>query len=86
MPNRYGRTRKGRWLQVTEARVRTSLAPLSLLRGDLRMFHLFNTLQVKDYSKYEMAAFSEEAKREARKTEFPKALEHAFEVGAGIDR
>lgn len=75
-----------RWEQVTKARVGSSLEPLHLLRGELRMFPVFNTLQVKDYSKYEMASFSEEDKRAARKTEFPKALEHAFKVGARTDR
>ena len=75
-----------RWEQVTKARVSSSLEPLHLLRGELRMFPVFNTLQVKDYSKYEMASFSEEDKRAARETEFPKALEHAFKAGARTDR
>ena len=74
------------WRKTTEARIAESVAPLRLLQGEVRLFPVFDTTQVNDYSKYEMAAFSEEAKRATRETEFPKALEHAFKVGARTDR
>ena len=48
-----------------------------------RIFPVCDTLQVKDYSKYEMSGFSEEHKKSVYETEFPKALELAFKVGAG---
>ena len=35
-------------------------------------------VQVKDYSRYDMAAFSEAHKKEVREKQFPKDLERAF--------
>ena len=57
--------------------------PFRFLNGQTRIFPVCDTLQVKDYSKYEMSGFSEEHKKSVYETEFPKALELAFKVGAG---
>jgi multimeric flavodoxin WrbA len=43
-----------------------------------------NTYQFDDYSKYKSDAFSEEAKAEHRKVQFPKDCQKAFEIGAGL--
>lgn len=55
-----------------------------LLKGTVRVFPVCDTLQVDDYSKYEMAKFSEEHKKEVRENRFPADLEKAYKVGAGL--
>lgn len=68
--------------QMYEKRMQEYFAPFGFLNGLLRIFPVCDTLQVEDYSKYDMAAFSEEHKRSVKETEFRQALEKAFEVGA----
>ena len=41
----------------------------------------YNTYQVKDYSRYELAGFSEEAKRKYREEHWDEDLQKAFEAG-----
>lgn len=43
-----------------------------------------DTYQFDNYSKYESSAFSEEAKAEHRKTQFPLDCQRAFELGANL--
>lgn len=43
-----------------------------------------NTYQFDDYSKYESSAFSEEAKAEHRKIQFPLDCQNAFELGVNL--
>jgi len=43
-----------------------------------------NTYQFDDYSKYKSSAFSEEAKAEHRKIQFPLDCQKAFELGANL--
>ena len=43
-----------------------------------------NTYQFDDYSKYKSNAFSEEAKAEHRKIQFPLDCQKAFELGANL--
>jgi multimeric flavodoxin WrbA len=43
-----------------------------------------NTYQFDDYSKYESSAFSEEAKAEHRKIQFPLDCQKAFELGSNL--
>ena len=54
------------------------------LNGSVQVYACCDTLQVKDYSKYNMASFSEEHKRAVRQKQFPKDLEKAFEMGAKL--
>ena len=54
------------------------------LNGSVEVYACCDTLQVKDYSKYNMASFSEEHKRAVRKEQFPKDLEKAFQMGARL--
>ena len=54
------------------------------LNGAVEVYASCDTLQVADYSKYDMASFSEEHKREVREKQFPLDLEKAFEMGARL--
>lgn len=56
------------------------------LHGKTASYAACDTLQVKDYSKYDMGFFSEEAKKAHRETQFPKDLEAAYKLGAEITR
>lgn len=46
--------------------------------------YVYNTYQFRDYSKYVSDAFDENEKRNVRKTQFPKDLENAFEIGKRV--
>ena len=54
------------------------------LNGAVEVYASCDTLQVADYSKYDMASFSEEHKREVREKQFPLDMEKAFEMGARL--
>ena len=69
--------------QAYEQRMREYFAPMRFLNGRVRIFPVCDTLQVRDYSKYDMAGFSEEHKKAVREAEFPAALDQAFKIGAG---
>ena len=57
-----------------------------LLRGSVRTYASCDTVQVKDYSKYSMGLFSEEAKRARHDSQFPLDLESAFRMGAELGK
>lgn len=69
--------------QAYEKPFQEYFAPFRFLNGRTRLIPVCDTLQVKDYSKYDMASFSEEHKRAVHDADFPKALEQAFQIGAG---
>ena len=54
------------------------------LNGEVEVYACCDTLQVNDYSKYNMASFREAHKKEMRETQFPKDLENAFNMGARL--
>lgn len=54
----------------------------SALNGTVELYPCCDTLQVKDYSKFNMASFNEAHKKESRETQFPKDLDAAFQMGA----
>lgn len=56
-------------------------AELKMLNGTVELHPCYNTLQVADYSKFDMASFDETAKRYAHEHEFPKDLENVYQVG-----
>lgn len=58
-------------------------APFHLLKGKVRIFPICDTLQVNDYSRYEMKSFSESHKKERRENEFTKELEFMYRLGKG---
>ena len=69
--------------QAYEKRMQEYFAPLRFLNGQVRLFPVCDTLQVNDYSKYDMAGFSEKHKKSVRDAEFPAMLDQAFKIGAG---
>ena len=69
--------------QAYAALMETYFAPFRFLNGRVRIIPVYDTLQVKDYSKFDMAGFSEEHKRSMNEMQFPKDLEQAFRIGAG---
>ncbi|MBQ9872956.1 MAG: flavodoxin family protein [Thermoguttaceae bacterium] len=57
------------------------LKPFSFLKGSIKILPVCDTLQVKDYSKFNMGGFNEAHKKEVRETQFPKDLDAAFRLG-----
>lgn len=56
------------------------------LNGNVEVYTACDTLQVNDYSKFNMASFSEEHKKEMREKQFPVDLEEAFRLGERLAR
>ena len=54
--------------------------------GRFEVYPCCDTLQVRDYSKYDMASFDEEHKKEVREKQFPIDLQEAFRIGAELSR
>ena len=54
------------------------------LNGAVEVYASCDTLQVNDYSRFNMAGFNEEHKKEMREKQFPKGLEQAFNMGARL--
>ncbi len=65
----------------SKAAMEAYFGPFYLLNGKVEIIPVCDTLQVDDYSRYEMKSFSEEHKKAAHALCFPKALEAAFEAG-----
>ena len=56
------------------------------LNGSVEVYACCDTLQVTDYSKYNMASFNELHKKEMREKQFPQDLEKAYEIGARLGK
>ena len=56
------------------------------LNGNVEVYPCCDTLQVADYSRYNMASFNEKYKRQMREKQFPKDLEKAFQMGAKLGK
>ena len=56
------------------------------LNGEVEVYPCCDTLQVNDYSKFNMAGFDEGHKREVREKQFPLDLENAFNMGTRLGR
>lgn len=69
--------------ELYEKKLQEYFAPFHFLNGRVQIIPVCDTLQVKDYSKYDMAGFSEEHKRKVHDQEFPQQLKTAFQLGAG---
>ena len=52
-----------------------------LLNGEVKIYPFYDTLQVKDYSKYDMGGFDGDHKQERNKTQFPEDLKEAYRIG-----
>ncbi|MCR5073158.1 MAG: flavodoxin family protein [Clostridiales bacterium] len=55
-----------------------------MLNGSVDIYACCDTLQVTDYSKYDMAGFNEDHKKSIREKQFPADLEEAFRMGAKL--
>lgn len=56
----------------------------SVLNGTVEVYACCDTLQVDDYSRYNMAGFKEDHKKAVREEQFPQDLEKAFQMGARL--
>lgn len=56
------------------------------LNGEVSLYPCYNTLQVKDYSKFNMAGFNEEEKKKVHDEHFPIDLENAYNLGVRLSR
>ena len=70
-----------RWYKESMA---LQLAPLKGLNGTFEILPCCDTLQVKDYSKFNMAGFDEAHKKRMREEQFPLDLKAAFSLGASL--
>ena len=57
-----------------------------LLKGQVRTYASCDTVQVKDYSKYSMGSFSEEAKKAHHDEQFPIDKAECFKMGAEMNK
>ena len=76
-----GRDFYDKWYKESMAK---QLAPLKGLNGSLEIYPCCDTLQVSDYSRYDMAGFNEEHKKTMREKQFPHDLAEAFSIGARL--
>ena len=54
---------------------------MEMLGGEVNLYPFYDTLQVNDYSKFNMAGFDENKKKLSREKNFPTDLENAYRVG-----
>ncbi|SDR72050.1 flavodoxin family protein [Parafannyhessea umbonata] len=59
---------------------------LQMLNGEVCLYPCHDTLQVADYSKYNMAGFDAERKKLSREKNFPRDLENAYQIGQRLVR
>lgn len=59
---------------------------LKMLNGEVCPYPCHNTLQVADYSKYNMASFDADRKRLSREKNFPRDQENAYQIGQRLVR
>ncbi len=71
---------------MMEKYLESSSQVFKMLNGEVKIYPVFNTLQVNDYSKYAMGAFDEDAKKENHEKQFPVDLKRAFEIGAELSK
>ena len=74
------------YLRMYEPKLAWQVDMLRALNGEVRVLPACDTLQVEDYSRYDMAGFSEAHKREQRERQFPLDLDAAFRMGAELCR
>ena len=71
---------------MMEEYLQSSSQVFGMLNGEVKIYPVFNTLQVNDYSKYAMGAFDEEDKKLSREKRFPVDLDAAFKIGAELSK
>ena len=75
---------KGYFEKYYAEKIKNDLGLLHNLNGAMKIIGAYDTLQVNDYSRYNMASFDEQHKKDVNANQFPKDLENAFEFGASI--
>lgn len=66
---------------VYKRRAKEVAKSLKMLNGSVDVYASCDTLQVSDYSKYNMAGFNEAHKKDMRQKQFPKDLKEAYLMG-----
>ena len=56
------------------------------LHGEIKSYAACDTLQVKDYTRYDMAYFSEDDKRKHHEEQFPIDLAECYKMGAELSK
>ncbi len=69
---------------VYKRRAKEVAKSLKMLNGSVEVYASCDTLQVSDYSKYSMAGFNENHKKNMRQKQFPKDLKEAYLMGARL--
>lgn len=59
---------------------------LKRLNGDVCIYPCYNTLQVADYSKFNMNGFDEAEKKKLHEEQFPVDLQQAYEIGVKLSQ
>ncbi len=67
--------------KLYRAKMEEYFAPFHMLNGAIIIHPIWDTVQVKDYSKYEMAGIDGAKKQARHDAEFSEALSQAFEIG-----
>lgn len=67
--------------QIYDAKMQEYFNPMNFLNGYVSIHPVCDTLQVDDYSKYEMSGFSEKHKKTVHDKMFLLALDEAFKLG-----
>lgn len=66
---------------VYKRRAKEVAKSLKMLNGSVEVYASCDTLQVSDYSKYSMAGFNENHKKDMHQKQFPKDLKEAYLMG-----
>ena len=71
------------WNAHYAEKIASEFRPFRYLNGATRIHPCFDTLQVNDYGRYDMAAWDEAHKRAVHASQFPEDLKAAYAIGAG---
>ncbi|MBQ7256175.1 MAG: flavodoxin family protein [Abditibacteriota bacterium] len=71
-----------RYKEAYESQMKEYFAPFMFLNGNINIYPICDTLQVNDYSKYEMSMEIGTHKKQVYDTTFDLELEKAFNIGA----
>ena len=69
-----------------QKRLDTDLWIIILVNGDVVLYPCYNTLQVSDYSKFNMSSFDENVKKKTHDELFPMDLQNAYNLGYQLSR
>ncbi|MDO5518398.1 MAG: flavodoxin family protein [Clostridium sp.] len=72
--------------EVYRLKLQDQMAAFERFGGSVKVYPCCDTLQVNDYSKYEMGVWNEQHKKEVHEKEFTKNLKDAFQIGAELSK